>query len=235
MKKRFWRNLIAASLIIGCLTAVSVAEILNGRPRAVMAGVPGRGAATLIIDPGHGGADGGAVSVTGTYESTLNLDIALRARALAGLFGINCVMTRETQDIEYPEDAATIRAKKVADTHGRAELVNSIENAVLISIHQNKYTTSGPSGCQVFYAPTEGSPELAQRIQDTLRQLSEKNGRGAVQIGRDVYILNHVSCPAVLVECGFVSNYAEAALLETPEYRLKLAALIIGSYVGGLS
>lgn len=235
MKKSYWVRLIATVLLIGLLTAGGVARILDQRPRTVMANVPGKLSVTLILDPGHGGADGGAVSVTGTSESRINLDIALRAQVLAGLFGLRCVMTRTSEVIDYPESATTIHAKKVADTKARTELINATANAVLISIHQNKYTTSGPSGSQVFYAPTEGSQELAQEIQDTLKQLSDKNKRGAVQIDKSVYLMNHVECPAVLVECGFVSNYAEAALLEDPGYQVKLAALIVGSFIEALS
>lgn len=234
MKKSFWIGLIASALIIGLLTVGGMARILDERPRTVMANVPGKLSVTLIIDPGHGGADGGAVSVTGTNESKINLDISLRAQAIAGLFGLRCVMTRTSEDIDYPESATTIHAKKVADTNARIELANSTENAVLISIHQNKYTTSGPSGSQVFYAPTQGSQELAQTIQETLKTLSEKNKRGAVQIDKSVYLMNHIECPAVLVECGFISNYAEAALLEDSGYQLKLAALIIGSCIAAL-
>ncbi len=235
MKKSYWLRLTATVLLIGLLTAGGVARILDRRPRTAMANVPGKLAVTLILDPGHGGADGGAVSVTGTSESAINLDIALRAEAIAGLFGLRCVMTRTSEEIDYPESAATIHAKKVADTKARTELVSSTPDAVLISIHQNKYTTSGPSGSQVFYAPTEGSQELAQGIQDTLKQLSDKNKRGTVQIDKSVYLMNHVECPAVLVECGFVSNYAEAALLEDPGYQKKLAALIIGGFIGSSS
>lgn len=233
--KNTWSRLIAAALILGVVTAAALAQILAGRPRTVMAGSAGIPQMTLIVDPGHGGADGGAVSVTGTPESRINLDIALRVHAIAGLFGLRCVMTRSAEEIEYPQSAVTIHEKKVADTKARAALVNSVEGAVLLSIHQNKYTTSGPSGSQVFYAPTPGSQELAQAIQETLKQLSEKNKRGAVQIDKSVYLMNHIEAPAVLVECGFVSNYAEAALLEDPGYQLKLAALIAGSVIRSIS
>lgn len=235
MKKNFIVSLAASVLLIGLITLAGISTILDERPKTVMADVPGKLPVTLIIDPGHGGADGGAVSVTGTSESVINLQISLRAQALAGFFGLRCEMTRTSESLDYPESATTIHAKKEADTKARVELVNSSENPVLLSIHQNKYTTSGPSGSQVFYAPTQGSQELAQGIQEALKQLSDKNKRGAVQIDKSVYLMNHVECPAVLVECGFVSNYAEAALLEDPAYQLKLAVLILGSFLGAMS
>lgn len=197
--------------------------------------VPGRNIATLVLDPGHGGADGGAVSVTGTSESAINMEIAERCRALAGLFGVTAEMTRDSEELQYPDDASTIRAKKVWDTKHRTEFINSTENAVLISIHQNKYTTAGPHGCQVLYAPTVGSRELAEGLQELLRQVAGEDKRNAAQIGKEIYIMNHVTCPAVLVECGFVSNVVEAKRLEDPKYQLKLAAMIVGGYLEGIS
>lgn len=235
MKKIIWLRLIAASLLLAIITAAATVQILAERPQSAWIVIPRKSSATLIVDPGHGGADGGAVSVTGTPESRINLDISLRIQAIAGLFGIRCMMTRSSEEIDYPPEAVTIHEKKVADTKARAQLVSSVDEPVLISIHQNKYTTSGPSGSQVFYAPTQGSQELAQRIQESLKTLSGTNKRGAVQIDKSVYLMNHVECPAVLVECGFVSNYAEAALLEDPSYQLRLAVLIIGSYVASIS
>ncbi len=187
----------------------------------------------LIIDPGHGGADGGAVSVTGKYESSINLEISKRVYALAGLFGVRSVMTRDAEEIPYPEEAGSIHAKKVWDTKRRVELANSLEDAFFLSIHQNKYTSSGPEGCQVFYAPTEGSRPAAETLQNILMQTAPGNRQNAVGISKEVYIMNNISCPGVLVECGFLSNPGEAKRLEDPEYQMKLAAAIFGGYLAG--
>ena len=94
----------------------------------------------LVIDAGHGGEDGGATSQTGLIESGVNLDIAKRLESLAGFFGIKTAMTRESETIEYPASAKTVRERKAFDQKSRIALINSFENAVLISIHQNKYT-----------------------------------------------------------------------------------------------
>lgn len=235
MKKNFWAGLMAASLLVSAIAAGAMALIMSNTPKSAMIDMDGRGRATLILDPGHGGADGGAVSVTGTYESKLNLDIALKAQALAGFYGIVPVMTRTSEEIDYPGDAGTIHAKKVADTKAREALINDAGDAVLISIHQNKYTTSGPKGSQVFYAPTEGSTQVAETIQALLAQISEDNDRGIVKIGKNVYLMNHITCPGVLIECGFLSNPAEARSLESAEYQLKLAAVIVGGYIQSVS
>lgn len=236
MFKSIWVRLTAALILICAVTAAAMSTVLSVMPhRAAMVQVEGRNSLVLILDAGHGGADGGAVSVTGAYESRLNLEIVLKARALAELYGIEPVLTREREDIDYPEEAKTIHAKKVADTKAREKLINSLENAVLISIHQNKYTTSGPKGSQVFYAPSQGSQEFADILQSAISEISENNKRGVVRIGKDVYLMNHIECPGVLIECGFVSNPAEARLLESQEYQLKLAAAIVGGYIQSIS
>lgn len=186
----------------------------------------------LIIDPGHGGEDGGAVSPDGMLESDLNLDISLRLRCLAGLFGIKTVMTRERADIDYPDSAGTTSARKVADQRARVQLINSVPDGTLISIHQNKFPDSRPSGTQVFYAVTDGSQTLAETAHNDLsRALCPENRRVAAPISKDIYLMKNVNCTAVLVECGFLSNPEESAKLATEEYRLKIASVLICSYM----
>lgn len=232
MKKLFLIRLALAGLIVSAATAAAVANAIGKAPGVpVMADRPSRSSRTLVLDPGHGGADGGAVSVTGRPESEINLSIALRAREIAGFFGVEALMTREREEIDYPESAGTIRAKKVWDTKGRAEMINSVDDAFLVSIHQNKFTTAAPSGGQVFYAPTEGSREAADVFQAKLMSVAPGNRQNATQIDKGVFIMNAIKCPGVLVECGFVSNLVEAKKLEDPAYQTLLAAVIVGSYL----
>ena len=191
-----------------------------------------RSAYQPVIDPGHGGEDSGAVSVTGVCESVLNLDIAQRIRLLFALFGIDPVMTRTSDDIQYPDDATTTRARKVADQKARLACIQSVPNAFLISIHQNYYPSGGPFGAQVLYAPNDESREFALFLQDQLvSNLNPENYRSASQIAGDIYLMNHVDCPAVLIECGFLSNASEAALLQTEAYQLKLATATVASFL----
>ena len=235
MKKSFALQAFAALLLTAVTAGAGLYHVYAARPKPAFSPADtGRNTMTLVLDPGHGGADGGAVSVTGTYESQLNLAVALRCRALAGLYGIDAVMTRESETLDYPESASTIHAKKVWDTNARVELINSVNNAVLISIHQNKYTTASPHGSQALFAKTPGSMELAHRVQANLSQVTGESKRTAARIGESIYLMNHVNCPAVLVECGFVSNAIEAKKLEEPDYQLKLAAVIIGTYLGSI-
>ena len=185
------------------------------------------GLPTVIIDPGHGGMDGGAVSVTGKYESDINWDTAVRVRDLLQFTGFRTVMTRDRQEIVYPEDVKGIASRKKWDTRQRVEYINSFDKAVLISIHQNYYPSAQPWGAQVLYAQNEPSRFLGEALQSLLSDLLQpENRRVAAPVGKEIYILNHVNCTAVLLECGFLSNPREAPLLETAPVQKKTAAVI---------
>ena len=178
------------------------------------------------LQSAHGGEDGGTLSCTGVRESGLNLEIALRANDLFALLGQRTRMLR-TQDVSlHDTEAATIAARKASDIRARVRLTEETPKAVLLSIHQNHFPESKYRGAQVFYAAADGSRALAERLQAALgTQLDPDNHRSCKKAG-EIYLLKHVSCPAVLVECGFLSNPAEEALLRTPEYQKKLAAVL---------
>lgn len=181
---------------------------------------------TVVVDAGHGGEDGGTLSCTGVRESGLNLEIALRVNDLFALLGQRTRMLR-IQDVSlHDTEAATIAARKASDIRARVRLTEETPKAVLLSIHQNHFPESKYRGAQVFYAAADGSRALAERLQTALgTQLDPDNHRACKKAG-EIYLLKHVSCPAVLVECGFLSNPAEEALLRTPEYQKKLAAVL---------
>lgn len=187
---------------------------------------------TVVIDAGHGGEDGGAVSVSGAVESHINLAIALRLDQILGLYGVNTVLLRDSDISLHDASAQTLREKKVSDLHNRVAAIQSLENPVVISIHQNTYTSSQYHGAQVFYANGELSLPLAQITQETLKQaLDPDNNRRPAAVAESVYLMNHISCRAILVECGFLSNHQEDLLLQSPDYQTKLAAALAGSYL----
>ena len=186
----------------------------------------------LVIDPGHGGADGGAVAPDGTEESGLNLAIALRVEALCALLGLESAMTRRTEELDYPPEAGTIREKKVADSRARVELVNGLPNALLLSIHQNTYPGAGPRGLQVLYGPGEGSEALAEAVERSVSALPELSLRAAAPVPESVYLMKNVSCPAVLVECGFLSNPQDLERLKSDGYQKQLALCFAAAYMG---
>lgn len=186
----------------------------------------------LIIDPGHGGEDGGAVSVTGTAESAINLAIALKMDAFCGLFGVEHILTRSSDVSLKDHDASTLAEMKRTDLYNRVALVEKTSGAVLVSIHQNYFASGQYSGAQVFYAPTPGSEDWAIRCQQLLTtELDPENHRLSMAISKEIYLMNHIGCPAILVECGFLSHNREAMLLETDDYQTKIALTILASYL----
>lgn len=186
----------------------------------------------LIIDAGHGGADGGAVAPDGTKESELNLSVALKTEAICELLGYRTIMTRRSEELNYPNSADTIRAKKIADQNMRVELINETPNAVLLSIHQNIYPTPAPCGSQALYGKFQGSSFFAELIQHGAEQyIDPENTRNAAIISDDIYLMKKVECPAVLIECGFLSNQDELKKLKSSEYQTKLAAVFAASYI----
>lgn len=185
--------------------------------------------AVLIIDPGHGGEDGGAVAGDGTVESGINLSVALRLEELARLLGWETVMTRREDVSIHDEGCTTLREKKNSDLRNRVSLCDGVAGGVLISVHQNSLP-SAPRvhGAQVFYNGLGESEALAQAIQDELNHTVNNGAEKDIkQTGDNIYLMANVSCPAVLVECGFLSNQEETARLKTPSYQTRLALAIL--------
>ena len=178
---------------------------------------------TFIIDAGHGGVDGGATSCTGVLESNINLEISLKLNDMMHLLGLNTVMIR-TEDISVYTQGHTIAAKKISDLKERLRIINNTPGAILISIHQNHFTDPKYSGAQVFYAKTEHSQPFAEAMQKTMQQTL--NTSRAAKKADGIYLMKNVNCPAILIECGFISNPQEAQLLLTSEYQKKLCATI---------
>lgn len=186
----------------------------------------------LLIDPGHGGLDGGAVAADGSTESSVNLAVALRLRDLCIVFGLPFDMTRSTDDLQYPPDAESIREKKVWDQQQRVKKAESYENAVLISIHQNYYPDPRPGGTQVLYGENPRSETLGVIAHENLlRGLCPESRRVAAPALKSIYLMKAVHCPAILAECGFLSNPAEAKKLYQPTYQTRIAVILLASYL----
>lgn len=212
-------------------TATIICMVLHpGKSTAVFS--PANTGYTLVLDAGHGGEDGGAVSLTGVPESGINLSIVLKLDQILGLYGQVPVVLRTSDVSLHDESAGTLREKKVSDLHNRVSAVEQEENAFLLSVHQNMFTNSKYHGAQVFYAPTDGSQAFAIYLQESLRTtLDSENARQAKPIPDTVYLMTHISCPGVLIECGFLSNPEEEALLRSSSYQTKLAAAMAGAWL----
>lgn len=183
-----------------------------------------------IIDPGHGGPDGGTESVTGVQESRINLEIGLKTDLIMRFLGLKTVMTRDTDVSIHDIDAVSLRDKKNSDLRNRVSLVNGTDNGVLLSIHQNYFDQSQYYGAQVFYNGAANKP-FADVMQGTLRlALDPENSRKSKSTD-NVYLLNNVTKPAVLVECGFLSNPEEEALLRSETYQRKVSMAICKGFL----
>lgn len=186
----------------------------------------------LVLDAGHGGEDGGAVSLTGAPESEINLAVVLKLRDVLGLYGVDPILLRETDVSLHDGDAGTLREKKRSDLKNRVAAIEAVEGGTLLSIHQNTYPGSRYHGAHVFYAPTEGSRELAEHFQSSIKTaLQPENERTVKRIPDTVYIMNHVTCPAILIECGFLTNPEEEAQLRDEDYQRKLAAVVAAAWL----
>lgn len=184
---------------------------------------------TVIIDAGHGLPDGGATSCTGVLESTINLEIALRLEDLMHLLGLDTVMIRRNEESVYTE-GNSIATKKVSDLKNRVKLVNKTENCVLLSIHQNYFAESKYNGAQVFYAPNTESRELATILQNSICNTINIDNNRQVKKGSGIYLLEHVDCPAILIECGFLSNPQEEFLLRSEDYQKKFCCVLAACF-----
>lgn len=186
----------------------------------------------IIIDAGHGGPDGGTTGVAGTGEAELNLQIARRLERLLTLFGCDTVMTRKDSG-SLASEGDTIRQKKQSDLRNRVEMVNAVPNGILVSIHQNHFPDGRYYGPQVFYSGEAKS--LAEMMQASLTHALAPGSRRAAKEARGIYLMEHIQCPGILVECGFLSNADEEQRLRSAEHQKRLAAVmaaILAGYAG---
>lgn len=188
---------------------------------------------TVVIDPGHGGEDGGAVSPGGVPESQINLAVSLRVSNLLRFAGQRTRLTRSEDVTICDEGLDTMRQRKVSDLKNRVRLVEETENAVLLSIHQNSLPSSPVTyGAQVFWNRREGAEALADSIQEALNAaVNAGNDKHPRQIPDSIYLMKNITAPGVLVECGFLSNAPETARLQDPAHQLRLAAAITAGYL----
>lgn len=222
MKKRYWGPACYVLTILGVLVA---AQWGNRTATVLAQTTPVVREHCLILDPGHGGEDGGAVSRTGKLESNYNLEIALRLDDLLHLLGYETKMTRKTDTAIY-KTGQTIAQKKVSDLKERVQIVRDTPGGLLISIHQNTFSDSKYWGAQVFYASTQGSQALAEALQNVLVQTLNPGSNRRAKKSEGVYLMEHIPKTGVLIECGFLSNGEEEARLSSPAYQKQLCCVI---------
>lgn len=188
-------------------------------PQGVLSGY------VIAVDAGHGGYDGGAVGRTsGVAEKEINLGVAVKTKALLEELGSTVIMTR-TGDYALCDEDPPIR-KKLQDMQRRAEIILQGDVDLVLSIHMNEYKASSVKGPQVFYRENcESGKLLAHTMQDAMNDVL-KPSRARAAMGGDYYILT-LGIPSVLIECGFLSNPKEEALLQTDDYQQQVARSIL--------
>lgn len=190
---------------------------------------------SILLDPGHGGKDPGKIGVHNEQEKDINLSIALKVRDSLTSAGFAVTMTRETDMGLYSEIDSN---KKITDLNKRCALAKNTKPTLFVSIHQNSYSSSDISGAQVFYySESEQGKSAAETLQKNLITIADPENTRKAKANNDYYLLKHCACPAVIIECGFLSNEAEATLLSSDDYQNTLAEAIVAGikeYCSGL-
>lgn len=224
-KRRILEFIMAVTmLLLVYICAGRLPAMTSGNGNNKNAGDKDKNKKIVLLDPGHGGIDPGKVSVTGRNEKEINLEISVRVREKLEKIGYKVFMTREDDAGLYKDSDSN---KKTADMKRRCSMAEECKADILVSIHQNSYQSEGVKGAQVFYySHSDEGEKLAKAIQKGfLTVVNSDNGREA-KANDSYYILLNVKCPAVIAECGFLSNYEEAELLEKEEYQEKVAEAI---------
>ncbi len=225
---RFILFLLILSLPTGVLSLLS---IRYGTPVQQTQNTPSHQTFTVVLDAGHGGEDGGAVSASGLYEKDVNLAVARLLRDLLTANGVRVVMTRDEDILLYDKTVDYHGRKKALDLAARRKIGEETPNSIFVSIHMNAYPKPQYSGLQVWYSPNNAySRMLAEAVQDNVKSELQPNNTRQVKAGtKSIYLLHHLTSPAILVECGFLSNPTEAEHLASEEYQRQLAFLIFAS------
>ncbi|MBQ5901914.1 MAG: N-acetylmuramoyl-L-alanine amidase [Clostridia bacterium] len=191
---------------------------------------------TVIIDAGHGGFDGGATAPDGTTEKDINLAVSLKLKKILTLYGYDVITLRDT-DTALNTEGDTTRSKKRSDIMNRYAVMEANPDSIYLCIHQNNFSASYCHGAQMFYCKsTDGSKELAECIQTSLKAVQPDNDRVIKPCTDDVYLIYNAKTTALLVECGFLSNRDDLLNLKNDEYQMKLAFAIssgLNNYMNG--
>lgn len=179
---------------------------------------------TVVLDAGHGGRDPGKVAVNGALEKDINLSIAQKLKTLLEQNDINVVMIRNDDSGLYSESDSN---KKAADMRNRVDIINKSEATLAISIHQNSFTQESIKGAQVFYYNnSDEGKKFAENMQEQLKKSLQDGNKRMAKANDSYYMLKKVECPIIIVECGYLSNNTEAALLTDENYQERMAFAI---------
>ncbi|MCL2446046.1 MAG: N-acetylmuramoyl-L-alanine amidase [Oscillospiraceae bacterium] len=223
---------------LGCIAAFAFALMMlhaTNQVRQVSSTTSPPIVPVIIVDPGHGGEDGGAVGIGGVVEKELNLAVAMQLAPFLRALGYDVQLTR-CEDCDLSEPANTLRERKRSDIQARHAMLEELRDGDLfLSVHMNRYTSPSARGTQVFYSPNHPQSQvMAEQIQRTVVTLLQpENHRQIKPAGSSIYLLHRATRPAVMVECGFISNPGEAAHLQDAAYQRQLAFAVAVGVLGG--
>lgn len=179
---------------------------------------------SVIVDAGHGLPDGGTVGVSGSIEQEINLEIALKLQEVLEAKGVRVIMTRTDENGLWENEKDSIRKKKVSDMNKRLEIMKKSDAHLFISIHMNSFPNHSTSGLRIFYAPNhEEIKPLAENIQSRIQDITGANINIVKSADKSLFLMKNPPLPAILVECGFLSNPKEEAKLQEDDYQARLA------------
>jgi len=227
------RNLKTPLTLAFLACFVIVALIANNRADSVPAAAGADGRQIIILDAGHGGADPGCVGIGGELEKDINLAIVMNLRELLEFSGFAVVLTRDTDISIHDEGVEGLRKQKLSDMENRRKIILDYPESLFLSVHQNKFTQPQYFGAQMFYsAVNKDNFKLAQIMQESFRGLQPENDREVKLIDGELYLFKNTPQPALLIECGFLSNAGDAANLNDSEYQKKTAFTIYRGIIG---
>lgn len=223
--------LLAGLLVLCCLlapfTQTIVADCLPNvkEENGIFAAASTR--PTVILDPGHGGEDSGAVGVDGVLEKDLNLSMARRLYDLLTFEGWQVILTRREDVLLYSSDLSL--SHKSQDLKNRLDYSARYPRAIFVSIHMNKFPAESCKGLQIYYSPNHpDSRSMALELQTAIqKKLTPENHREIKSATSSIYILHRIQIPAILIECGFISNREESQLLRNGDYQKKMIAIFV--------
>lgn len=215
---------LMGSILVIVIAYAMIFSILHSKTTSVW---NRHGNKIILIDPGHGGVDGGAVSANGTIEKDITLEISLKLRDELKKKGFKVFMTREEDKGLYGNEE-TIRKKKYVDLAKRTKMKQDVGCDAFVSIHLNKFAQTQYYGAEIYHSKREDSKQLASVIMNKLKsELKDGNRREIKPAGTRFKILREQDNMAgIIIECGFISNPREEKLLKTAEYQKKLAKII---------
>lgn len=231
-KNRIQTIIIAVAIIFVFLVSIVLIRYI-GESKMVLLPISEKTSQTIILDPGHGGMDGGAVGVNQLVEKNINLQIAIKLEEMLSLNGFNVIMTRDTDVSIHDSEITNLNRQKRSDMYNRLKIIEDHPEAIFISIHQNKFPQAQAKGAQMFYSTNlEDSKKLAGILQQNfISYLQPENTREIKPSGEELFLLHNAHIPAVLVECGFLSNEEDAANLQSSDYQDKIVFTIFNSLI----